>query len=107
LRTGALLYRVEESLENPGTFRTEMLVASWAEHVRQHGRTTKAETEIAERAWSLHAGEKEPVVRHYIKANRMSTPLGFGQFRRQNEVRASDATPKTGAPHDRLLGEPH
>jgi hypothetical protein len=84
-----------------------MLVASWAEHVRQHGRTTKAETEIAERAWSLHAGEKEPVVRHYIKANRMSTPLGFGQFRRQNEVRASDATPKTGAPHDRLLGEPH
>ncbi len=102
LRNGALLYRVEESLENPGTFRTEMIVASWAEHVRQHARTTKAETEIAERAWSLHAGDKEPVVRHYIKANRVSTPLGFGHFRRQNEVRASDAIPKTGAPHDRL-----
>jgi hypothetical protein len=83
LRTGALLYRVDENLENPGTFRTEMLVASWAEHVRQHARTTKAEAEIAERAWRLHAGEDEPVVRHYIKANRVSTPLGFGQFRKR------------------------
>ncbi len=91
LRNGALLYRVDENLENPGTFRTEMLVASWAEHVRQHTRTTKAEVEIAERAWSLHAGEDEPIVRHYIKANRMSTPLGFGQFRKQNESRSSKA----------------
>jgi Transmembrane secretion effector len=84
LRNGALLFRVEENLENPGTFRTEMLVASWGDHVRQHGRTTKTETEIAERAWSLHAGPGEPVVRHYIKADRMSTPLGFGQFRKQD-----------------------
>jgi MFS family permease len=85
LRNGALLYRVDENLENPGTFRTEMLVASWADHVRQHSRTTKAETELAERAWNLHAGEGEPIVRHYIKANRVSTPLGFGQFRTGNK----------------------
>jgi MFS family permease len=84
LRTGALLYRVDENLENPGTFRTEMLVASWAEHMRQHSRTTKAEAEIATRAWALHAGGDEPIVRHYMKANRMSTPLGLGQFRKQN-----------------------
>jgi hypothetical protein len=86
LRNGALLYRIEENLENPGTFRTEMLVASWAEHLRQHARTTKAEAEIAERAWNLHAGPDEPVVRHYIKANRVSTPLGFGQFRKRVSV---------------------
>ncbi len=90
LRNGALLYRVDENLENPGTFRTEMLVGSWAEHVRQHARTTKAEAEIAERAWRLHAGEDEPVVRHYIKANRVSTPLGFGQFRKQSERRSTN-----------------
>jgi MFS family permease len=94
LRNGALLYRIEENLENPGTFRTEMLVASWAEHIRQHSRTTKAEAEIAHRAWALHAGEDEPVVRHYIKANRMSTPLGFGQFRRKNGSGLPDAAPK-------------
>jgi MFS family permease len=120
LRNGALLYRVEENLENPGTFRTEMLVASWADHVRQHARTTKAETEIAERAWNLHAGANQPVVRHYIKANRASTPLGFGQFRKPNqrgnavlspEMETSDGTQEKvvprGAPHDRLLDEPH
>jgi transmembrane secretion effector len=84
LRNGALLYRVDENLENPGTFRTEMLVASWGEHERQLARTTKAETEIAEQAWNLHAGESEPVVRHYIQANRVSTPLGLGHFRKQS-----------------------
>src|ERR1700737_4365936 len=92
LRNGALLFRVEENLENPGTFRTEMLVDSWAEHVRQHARTTKAEAEIAQRAWSLHAGEDEPVVRHYIKANRVSTPLGFGEFRKYpSSMKAAEA----------------
>ena len=28
----------------------------------------------------MHAGDEEPVVRHYLKANRLSTPLGFSQF---------------------------
>jgi hypothetical protein len=107
LRNGALLYRVDENLENPGTFRTEMLVASWGEHVQQHARTTKAETAIAERAWSLHAGPNEPVVRHYIKANRVSTPLGFGQFREQNKPGISDASQRTGVPPDHPLAEPH
>jgi MFS family permease len=107
LRNGALLYRVDENLENPGTFRTEMLVASWGEHVRQHARTTKAETAIAERAWSLHAGPNEPVVRHYIKANRVSTPLGFGQFRKQNKPGISDESQRTGVPPDHPLAEPH
>ena len=28
----------------------------------------------------MHARDEEPVVRHYLKANRLSTPLGFSQF---------------------------
>ena len=74
---------MDENLENPATFRTETLVASWAEHMRQHARITKPETEIAARVWGMHAGDKEPVVRHYINANRVSTPLGFGRSRKQ------------------------
>jgi hypothetical protein len=31
----------------------------------------------------MHAGDEEPVVRHYLEANRLSTPLGFSQFRKQ------------------------
>jgi MFS family permease len=86
LRNGAFLFRVEENLEHPGTFRTEMMVSSWAAHVRQHYRTTKAEVELAERLWAMHAGDREPIVRHYLPANRTSTPLGFSQFRKQLEA---------------------
>ena len=80
LRNGAFLFRVDENLEHPGTFRTEMLLSSWAEHLRQFARMTKAETELVERVWAMHAGDEEPVVRHYLEANRLSTPLGFSQF---------------------------
>jgi hypothetical protein len=47
---------------------------------------TKAETELVERVWAMHSGEQERVVRHYLPANRMSTPLGFGQFRKHLEA---------------------
>jgi Transmembrane secretion effector len=83
LRNGAFLFRVDENLEHAGSFRTEMLVGSWVEHLRQHARMTKAETELAERVWAIHAGDEEPVVRHYLEANRLSTPLGFSQFRKR------------------------
>jgi MFS family permease len=93
LRYGASLFRVDESLEHPGTFRTEMLVSSWAAHLRQHARMTKAEAELANRVWAMHAGDEEPVVRHYLRANRLSTPLSFGQFRNQPEDRSARLKP--------------
>jgi len=31
----------------------------------------------------MHAGDEEPVVRDYLEANRLSTPLGFSQFRKR------------------------
>ena len=49
LRNGAFLFRVDENLEHPGTFRTEMRVSSWSEHLRQHARMTKAEIDFIER----------------------------------------------------------
>jgi hypothetical protein len=91
LRNGAFHYRVDEILERPGTFRTEMRVSSWGEHLRQHTRTTKAETELAERVWRMHAGEQDPVVRHSLPAHRMMTPLGFGQFQKQIKARPGNA----------------
>ena len=79
LRNGAFLFRVEESLESPETFRTEMFVSSWAEHTRQLERMTKGESEIFQRASNMHIGDEGPAVRHYVKADRMSTPLGCCQ----------------------------
>jgi MFS family permease len=92
LRNGAFLFRVEENLEHPDTFRTEMLVSSWAEHLRQHARMAKAETELVERVWAMHAGDEDPVVRHYLPANRLWTPLGFSRFRKQPDTRFTQAT---------------
>jgi MFS family permease len=91
LRNGAFHFRVDEILERPGTFRTEMRVSSWGEHLRQHTRTTKAETELAERVWRMHAGEQDPVVSHSLPANRMMTPLGFGRFQKQIKARPDNA----------------
>ena len=58
LRNGAFLFRVDEFLERPGTFRTEMRFNSWAEHLRHHTRMTKAETELVERVWAMHRARK-------------------------------------------------
>jgi MFS family permease len=92
LRNGAFLFRVDENLEHPGTFRTEMLVSSWAGHLRQFARTTKAEAELVERVWAMHAGDEEPVVRHYLPAKRLWTPLSFSRFRKQPDPRYTQAT---------------
>jgi MFS family permease len=92
LRNGAFLFNVDENLENPGTFRTEMLVSSWAEHTRQLARMTKSESEVLRRVLGMHFGSEVPLVRHYLRANRRSTPLGFDEFRRQIEAWFTKAT---------------
>jgi hypothetical protein len=53
---------------------------------------TKAETELVERVWAMHAGDEEPVVRHYLPAKRLWTPLGFGRFQKQPDPRYTQAT---------------
>jgi hypothetical protein len=83
LRNGASLFRVDETLEEPGKFRTEMLVNSWAQHLRQHERTTREENELFSKALAMNANGSRPPVRHYLPANRTSTPISFGQFRKQ------------------------
>jgi MFS family permease len=102
LRNGAFLFRVAENLEHPGTFRTEMLVSSWAEHLRQFARMTKAETELVERVWAMHAGDEDMVVGHYLPANRLWTPVDFGQFQKQPDARFTQATRLSGATGGKL-----
>jgi len=83
LRNGASLFRVDETLEEPGKFRTEMLVNSWAEHLRQHARITREENELFSKAIAMNANGNAPPIRHYLPANRTSTPIAFGEFRKQ------------------------
>lgn len=92
MRHGAFRYRVDENLQRPETFRTKMLVGSWAAHLRQHAHMTKAETEVAQRVWAMHAGDQEPVVRHYVPTNRLWTPLDFSHLQKQPGVHVPQAT---------------
>jgi MFS family permease len=81
LRNGAFSYRVDENLEVPGRFRTEMLVGSWAEHLRQHARITREENDLFTTMWAFQHNGSEPVVRHYVAAHRTGTPLMAGHPR--------------------------
>jgi MFS family permease len=103
LRNGAFLFNIDENLENPGTFRTEMLISSWAEHLQQLSRMTKSESEIFHCALAMHVGSEMPIVRHYLRANRSSTPLDFGQYRKRIEatfINAMQATLKSKKSQD-------
>ena len=72
-----------------------MLISSWAEHLQQLARMTKSESEAFHRALGMHVGGQMTVVRHYLRANRSSTPLGFGQYRKRIEAWFTNAMQAT------------
>ncbi len=77
-RNGAFQCRLDESLEQPGTFRLEYIVSTWAEHLRQNMRMTIDETEVFQKVWELHVGETEPMIRHFLSTERFMHLEGFG-----------------------------
>ncbi len=77
-RNGAFQCRLDESLDQPGLFRLEYLVSTWAEYLRQNMRMTVDETKVFKKAWNLHAGDTEPIVRHLLSTQRFMHLPGFG-----------------------------
>ena len=77
-RNGAFQCRLDESLDEPGLFRLEYLVSTWAEHLRMNMRMTVDETEVYQKAWDLNAGDSEPIVRHFRSTERFMHLPGFG-----------------------------
>jgi hypothetical protein len=75
LRNGAYSWRLHEDLTRSNTFRLELVVPSWNEHLLQRARMTKAEKEVLEKAWSLHMGATQPEERIYLwVSNELHTP---------------------------------
>jgi transmembrane secretion effector len=66
-RDGAYRWGVYRDLEEAERYVETFLVASWAEHLRQHERSTKADREIEERLWKHVTGV--PTVRHLVAAD--------------------------------------
>ena len=63
-RDGAYRWGVFRDLENPNRYLETFLVVSWAEHLRQHERSTRADRDVVERVHSCIRGT--PSVRHLV-----------------------------------------
>ena len=77
-RNGAFQCQLEENLDQPSLFRLEYHVSTWAEHLRMNMRMTVEETKVYQKAWDLHAGDSEPIVRHFRSTQRFLSLPGFG-----------------------------
>ena len=77
-RNGAFHCTLEENLNQLGLFRLEYNVSTWAEHLRLHMRMTVDETKVYKKAWNLHAGDSEPMVRHFRSTQKFMQLPGFG-----------------------------
>jgi hypothetical protein len=65
-RDGASRWGVYRDLEQPDVYLESFVVTSWAEHLRQHERMTRADSEIEREVLTRANGE--PFVRHLIYA---------------------------------------
>ena len=75
LRNGAHGWGLHEDLICFNTFRLEIMVPSWNDHLLQLERMTKAEEQVLKKAWSLHTGASPPEERTYISINKqLRTP---------------------------------
>ncbi len=63
-RDGASRWGICRDLEIPNRYLETFIVSSWAEHLRQHDRITRADSQIEERLRSCTIGE--PSVRHLL-----------------------------------------
>jgi MFS family permease len=68
-RTGAERWGLFRDGSDPGLFLEVFLVATWEEHLRQHGeRSTAADRALVDEAEALAATSGPPRVRHYLPA---------------------------------------
>jgi MFS family permease len=66
-RDGAFRWDVFRDVEDEDRFLETFLVSSWAEHLRQHERSTSADREVEDRLRTHVTGE--PNVRHLVSAS--------------------------------------
>lgn len=65
-RDGAYAWGVAEHTGDPERVIEWFLVESWAEHLRQHGRVSKADADMQAEALRFHIGPDRPVVHHFL-----------------------------------------
>jgi len=68
-RDGAYAWGISEDASDPQLMLEWFQVESWAEHLRQHHRVSKADADIQSEVLRFHQGEGRPVVRHFLAFN--------------------------------------
>ena len=63
-RDGASRWGISRDLETPDRYLETFMVSSWAEHVRQHDRSIRADSQLEDRL--RKCVRSEPKVRHLI-----------------------------------------
>lgn len=69
-RDGAYAYGLTEDSADPGLMLEWFQVESWAEHLRQHRRVSKADADLQQEVLRFHRGAEPPIVRHLLAANK-------------------------------------
>ncbi len=88
LRDGAVYWQIFRDTKRPERFVEHFITESWAEHLRQHARVTRADRDLETRILALHSGREPPRVVHYIAAEAWTSAVTVND--RQEPSRASD-----------------
>ncbi|GKT14102.1 MFS transporter [Acidovorax sp. SUPP2522] len=75
-RDGAYAWGVAEHSAEPSRVIEWFLVESWAEHLRQHGRVSRADADLQAEALRYHVGPERPAVHHYLALDAQSVAAG-------------------------------
>jgi MFS family permease len=65
-RDGAYAWGVSEDAADPEHIVEWFIVESWAEHLRQHKRVSKADADLQAEARRFHRGAEPPLVQHFL-----------------------------------------
>lgn len=71
-RDGAYAWSVSEDTEDPEIILEWFQVESWAEHLRQHKRVSKADAVLQNEVQRFHLGSEPPRVRHFLDVAKRS-----------------------------------
>jgi predicted MFS family arabinose efflux permease len=65
-RDGAFVWGVSEDAAVPERIMEWFMVESWAEHMRQHHRVSKADAKLEQQVREFHKGAEEPRIQHFL-----------------------------------------
>ncbi|OLP57004.1 MFS transporter [Rhizobium rhizosphaerae] len=75
-RDGAYGWGVTEDAADPDVMVEWFMVESWAEHLRQHKRVSRADADLQAEVLAHHAGTERPLVRHLLAIDRPGRARG-------------------------------